>query len=238
MGTYEERTLQPDIMTSSDGNKRLVLSGKRLLATIEYESKKGDTLKKVTKPSTEAPKKAKCPRSFMTQQNKTKLRLRKTKCYSSHERKIRASITPGTILIILAGLHKGKRVVFLKALRSGLLLVTGPFKYNGVPLRRVNQRYVIATGTKLDLTGVELPKEVDDELLNRKEIKATRTAENFLSEDDTKYTVSEQRKLLQKQVDSKVISALKKSKDSGLLTQYLSSMFSLGRRDYPHTMLF
>ena len=45
--------------------------------------------------------------------------------------------------------------MLLNHLDQGVLLITGPFKANGVPLRRVNSRYVIATSQKVDLGGVD-----------------------------------------------------------------------------------
>lgn len=69
--------------------------------------------------------------------------------------KLRESLQPGAVLILLAGRFRGKRVILLKHISQGVLLVTGPFKINGVPLRRVNARYVIATSLKVPLKGVD-----------------------------------------------------------------------------------
>ncbi|VDQ13185.1 unnamed protein product [Trichobilharzia regenti] len=71
---------------------------------------------------------------------------------------IRSSLREsGVIVILLAGRHRGKRVVCLgRHKSSGLLLVTGPYRYNGCPLRRVHPNYVIATKTKIDLSNVSL----------------------------------------------------------------------------------
>ena len=76
--------------------------------------------------------------------------------------KIRKSIAPGQVLILLSGRFRGKRVVFLKQLKSGLLCVTGPYKINGVPVKRVNQVYTMTTSAKVDLKGIKLDDISDD----------------------------------------------------------------------------
>lgn len=97
--------------------------------------------------------------------------------------RLRKSITPGTVLILLTGRFRGKRVVFLKQLKSGLLLVTGPYKINGVPLKRVNQAYVIPTSAKVAVNPAEFAKIEDAFFAKTKLAKAKKSAAEFFKAD-------------------------------------------------------
>lgn len=44
---------------------------------------------------------------------------------------------------------------------------------NGVPLRRVNQAYVIATKTRVDIGQVDVPARIDDDYFRRSKSKPT-----------------------------------------------------------------
>uniref|UniRef100_A0A915KK49 Large ribosomal subunit protein eL6 n=1 Tax=Romanomermis culicivorax TaxID=13658 RepID=A0A915KK49_ROMCU len=160
------------------------------------------------------------------------------KLFKNHKRYLRPTLTPGTVCIVLVGPHKGKRVVFLKQLESGLLLVTGPHKYNGYPLRRINQIYLIATKTKLDISGVKLPEHLNDKYFARSKKSIKKGETDIFAHNKQEYVVSEQRKKDQKLVDQMIIDAIKKREDKGFLKSYLKSLFELKKGQYPHNMVF
>lgn len=150
--------------------------------------------------------------------------------------KIRKSITPGTIVIILAGRFSGKRVVCLKSLPSGLLLVSGPYKINGVPLRRVNPAYVIATSTKLDISSISGLDSITDEYFSRKKDPVKEGEDEFFAGDAPKPAiVSDQRKADQKKIDTPL---LKVVAGVDMMEGYLAARFTLTASDKPHLMKF
>lgn len=178
------------------------------------------------------------PRFYPTQEKSWRLRTHK-KPFSQHKRYLRASITPCTVLILLAGKHKGKRVVFLKQLASGLLLVMGPYHLNGCPLRRINAIYVIATKTKLDISGVKISDRVNDAYFKRKELKKQKPSDNqIFSKEKVTYFPSEERKEDQKVVDDQVLGVIRQHPEKKYVFGYLGAMFSLGHGDLPHKMIF
>lgn len=151
---------------------------------------------------------------------------------------LRSSITPGSVLILLAGRFRGKRVVFLKQLGSGLLLVTGPYKVNGVPLRRVNQAYVIATSTKVDLGDFKVDEKINDAYFAKPDAKGSRSAEEeFFSEGKPKEKAvfPESKAADQKTVDAAVVAAIKQTQ---YLDKYIKATFGLSKGQFPHQLTF
>lgn len=137
-----------------------------------------------------------------------------------------------------------------------MLLVTGPFKINGVPLRRVNARYVIATSTKVDLAGVDesVVKKASESGYFTKDKEAKKSGEDAFFKQGEKPEVSnasqrvrirltcaqkketsKDRVADQKSIDKALIATIKKEAH---LVDYLSSSFSLRKTDRPHAMVF
>ena len=155
------------------------------------------------------------------------------KCKVPKPSHISAPLTPGQVVIILSGRFRGRRVVFLKKLESNLLLVTGPYKYNGVPLKRVNAAYVLPTNTKLKLG--EVAKNVDDKFFNRVNIERKKEEDFFEDAKKKKDRITENRKKMQDEVDI----AVKKAVDEvPMMKEYLRNRFALKNGDKPHLMKF
>ena len=158
----------------------------------------------------------------------------KRQCKAPKASHISAPLTPGQVVIILSGRFRGRRVVYLKKLESNLLLVTGPYKYNGVPLKRVNAAYVLPTNTKLNINA-EIAKNVNDKFFDRVDIERTKEEDFFEDKEKKKGRISEDKKKLQTEVDTEV----KKAVDGvPMMKEYLRNRFALKNGDKPHLMKF
>jgi len=178
----------------------------------------------------------KASKYYPAEEDKKQKQARKT----PRDSKLRGSLRPGTVVILLTGRFRGKRVVLLNNLGQGVLLVTGPFKINGVPVRRVNSRYVIATSTKVDLKDIdkETLKKVSDENYFAREARDKKKGEEAFfkqGEKQEKKEISSHRVEHQKSLDKSILATIRKTP---LLESYLSSSFSLRKGERPHEMKF
>jgi len=157
--------------------------------------------------------------------------------------RLRTGLTPGTVVILLTGPYRGKRVVFLKQLqRSGLIAVTGPLALNGCPLRRVCQKYVIVTSSKIDIGKLNTEK-LNDNFFNKKKPDSERWKNwpqrkrqiqlKKLRESRKKLGVTKIQ--MQLNVDNAILEELKGER---MMKRYLGSYFSIIPGQPPHAIKF
>ncbi|CAG9473283.1 60S ribosomal protein L6-2, putative [Plasmodium vivax] len=173
--------------------------------------------------------------------------------------KMRKSIEVGKVAIILSGKHMGKRCIITKVLTSGLLAVVGPYEVNGVPLKRVNPRYVVVTSTNIfkfeNMAGlkdefVKLAEQIEDNSFvksleikkKQKKLLSKKNEGLFMNDVITKIKelMKEDPKMQQLQKIQKEIGTLLKDEiaKNKIFAEYLKSKFTLRNDMALHKMKF
>jgi large subunit ribosomal protein L6e len=122
----------------------------------------------------------------------------------------------------------------------------GPYKINGVPLRRVNQSYVIATSTQVDVSKVDVSK-IDDAFFARAKTHNTHTpaGDAFFSAESRSARAHGRFTPMPKPSDARVAETKRVSAALGAvikgvpsLAKYLKAKFTLKRGQKPHELKF
>ena len=120
----------------------------------------------------------------------------------------------------------------LSALRAPTVGPSGPYAINGVPLRRVNQRYCIATSTKVDVKADNY-KVNDDHFKRDAKKKGKKSEGGFFKESGESTGMPEEKKKAQKKMDEPLVKGI-----TGDMKAYLKSRFSLTANMFPHELKF
>ncbi len=142
------------------------------------------------------------------------------------------------VILIMRAESQGNLIVFLfKCILSNTnsCLELGPYKCNGVPIRRINQAYVIVTSTTVDISNVDVPEHIDDAYFSK--VSQPKEGEEgfFSNQEKINPEWLEGRKADQKIVDTQLIKELAKTK---FLKEYLGAKFTLSKGQAPHTLTF
>ena len=100
----------------------------------------------------------------------------------------------------------------------------------------MNQKYAIATKTKVDTAGVDVSA-IDDALFAREKSAAKKGEEALFDVNaaPVKKPVSPARQALQTKIDTELVARIAKV---DILGAYLKAKFTLSKADKPHAMVF
>ena len=102
----------------------------------------------------------------------------------------------------------------------------------------MNQNYMLGTSTSIDVSGVKVPENINDEYFRRAPKKSNNKEGDIFESKKEEYKPSEERKTDQQTVDKQVLEAIKKHPDGKTLKAYMRHTFGLDKGQYPHQMTF
>ena len=63
-------------------------------------------------------------------------------------------IKKGSIVILLSSNLQGKKAIILNTTKLELFVISGMYRLNGIPIRRVNPRYILPTDIQIDIDDI------------------------------------------------------------------------------------
>merc|ERR1712087_630640 len=111
---------------------------------------------------------------------------------------------------------------------GGLLLVTGPFALNGVPLRRMGQRFVIITSTKIEGVDKMNLEAVDDAFFMRKKKDKKKGPQKLPKE----------KKTVMLAVDNELLALVEAHPEADIMKPYLRAFWTIVPGQPPHAIKF